>query len=74
MYENKKDAEYRRIVRKLDNLTRKQQKANEGAIRVLQEQLYEKSQCIKQVLIQLISSEFQFYHLKNEVSEKDNEN
>ncbi|CAO3629790.1 unnamed protein product [Cunninghamella blakesleeana] len=64
---NEADNEYRRVVRKLDNLTRKQQKANEGAIRVLQEQLYEKSQCIKHTLIQLASSEYSFYHLKNEV-------
>ncbi|CAO3632951.1 unnamed protein product [Cunninghamella echinulata] len=64
---NEADVKYRKIVRKLDNLTRKQQMANENAIRVLQTQLYEKSQCTKQTLDQVLSGEFQYNQHKNEM-------
>lgn len=44
--------------------------ANENAIRVLQTQLYEKSQYTKQTLSQVLSGEFQYNQQKNEVNNK----
>ncbi|KAI8080000.1 uncharacterized protein BX664DRAFT_342035 [Halteromyces radiatus] len=54
---NEADLTYRRIIRKLDNLTKKQQAANDYAIKALQTQLLEKSNVVKQAMNEILMVE-----------------
>lgn len=51
------DVIYRQVVRKLDTLAKKQQAANEFAIKALQSHLLEKSTIVRQVLDQVLMTE-----------------
>lgn len=58
---------YRKVVRKLDTLTKKQRAANEFAIKSLQTQLLEKSTLVKQVLEHVLTAEMNHTHEENDI-------